>query len=421
MSIVSDGRFATLRDAIHRESFAPAGTDTRNVGAEVELLVLDADTSAPIRLLGDDRTLIKLLRRHASALGWKEVEGYGAVPRFEIAGRALISFEPGGQLEISSVVHAGGSTLARSLGDIVAQLGAVLGSDGVRLVSTGIDPVNDARSIPQQLPAERYRRMTDYFERIGPFGIRMMRQTAAIQISVDRGSQPAERWRLLNDLAPYATAIFANSPRYLGQETGHRSYRAHCWRMLDPSRTGVSSSDGDPADAYARFALAARDMMRVDLDGEYKSFQEWGDDGDDARWANHLTTLFPDVRPRGHFELRSCDAIDPEWYVVPILFVCGLVYDADSAREGALLASESAALLRLAGEFGLRDASIARTSRDLFQLAVQGAVRLGRGYVSDADVERCRAYYDRYTSRDRSPADDVVAVSRSERAEVLAP
>ncbi|MDB4875857.1 MAG: glutamate--cysteine ligase [Gemmatimonadetes bacterium] len=404
---ISPERFAALRDGIHRRSFAPA-VDARRVGAEVELIAYDAATNVPLPLLDARRGLIRLLRRHAPALGWTERQSYSPVPGFDIGGEAIVSFEPGGQIEISSAACPTASALVALLRDSVAPLRSALAADGVRLDSVGIDPFNDAPSIPQQLPLERYERMTEYFERIGPFGIRMMRQTAAIQVSLDRGPHPATRWRLLNDLAPYLTAIFANSTHYLGVDTGHRSYRANCWRMLDPTRTGVALPHEDPAAAYTRFALGANDMMRVDADGTYRSFGEWlaADSGNEL-WENHLTTLFPEVRPRGHYEVRSCDAIDPDWYAVPIVILCGLAYDARAAAEAALLASESRALLRTAGERGLSDTAIARTARDLFQLALDGARRLGDDYAGSAEIDVAQQFYDQFTARDRTPADDV--------------
>ncbi|HEY4218334.1 MAG TPA: glutamate-cysteine ligase family protein [Gemmatimonadaceae bacterium] len=411
MTAESRALFARRRDAIHERSFAPASDGNRHVGAEVELLVYDDETNALLPLIDGARSLVGLLRQHASALAWIEVAGYGAVPKFETHDGAVVSFEPGGQLEISSRAYSSGSKLAASLRETVTRLRDVLVPHGVRLDSVGIDPYHDAHEIPQQLPVQRYRAMTDYVERIGPYGIRMMRQTAAIQVSVDRGSNPASRWHLLNDLAPYLTAIFANSPRYHDEETGHRSYRARCWRMLDVSRTGVFSDDADPATAYTAFALGAGDMLRTDETGVYRAYGDWpAESQSDASWENHLTTLFPDVRPRGHFEVRSCDAIDPAWYVVPIVLISGLAYDARSAHEGALLASESAALLHTAGKLGLRDESIARTARDLFQLALQGAARLGNSYFTSADLETAREYYSRYTDGARSPADDSVTV-----------
>jgi glutamate--cysteine ligase len=243
----------------------------------------------------------------------------------------------------------------------------------------------------------------------------MMRQTAAIQVSLDRGALPADRWRLLNDLAPYVIAIFANSPHYRRESTGHQSYRAHCWRMLDPTRTGVRASSENPAVDYTQFALGANDMARS-VAWRDLSFAERGVvDPTDQAWRTHLTTLFPEVRPRGHFEVRSCDAIDPRWYAAPIVFLAGLAYDDVAAREASILAADSRALLRAAGESALRDPSIARTSRDLCQLALAGARRLGDTYCGGAALETAAEFYATYTARDRSPADDRVLPDASPR------
>ena len=394
---------ARRRDEIYAESFAPSG-DSRGVGAEVELLAIDEQTRMPRPLVGGDRSLVSLIRRYGAPRGWLEVAGYRSIPKFVIPGFGTISFEPGGQLEFSSDAQQSVSAVIRTLEAVVFPLRAALGDVGVQLQSVGIDPLNDARDIPLQLPVDRYETMTRYFDRRGPFGVRMMRQTAAIQVSLDRGPLPADRWRLLNDLAPFVVAIFANSPAYLGRDSGHRSYRAHCWRSLDPTRTGVAAPNRDPAMAYARFALAANDMTRsLELDTAFSASDR---STDDAAWRTHLTTLFPEVRPRGHFEVRSCDAIDPAYYAVPLIFLTGLAYDRVSAREAAVLAGESRALLRAAGERALRDQSIARTSRDLFELALAGAARLGGGFCDGRDLDVARSFYSEFTARDRSPADD---------------
>ena len=413
MMSVPAKRFAMLRDAIHAQSFAPAAV-TRRVGAEVELLALDAATGFPVPLVSGRRSLVHLLRRYAVAQGWQELVGYGAVPRFDIPGQGIISFEPGGQLELSANPCDSVTELVSRLRGIVALLRAALRDEGVQLDSIGIDPLNDARDIPLQLLVDRYETMTRYFDQRGPFGIRMMRQTAAIQVSLDRGSKPAGRWRLLNDLAPYITAIFANSPHYLAEDTGHRSYRAHCWRMLDPTRTGMALRDDDPAAAYTRFALAANAM--------WPGRDSDATDPDAAAWQTHLTTLFPEVRPRGHFEVRSCDAIDCDFYAAPIVFLTGLTYDDRSAREASILADDSRALLRAAGEVGLHDPSIARTSRDLFQLALDGARRLGDAYCGAAELETAADFFAIYTALDRSPADDRSLPARAiQRASAIAP
>jgi glutamate--cysteine ligase len=201
--------------------------------------------------------------------------------------------------------------------------------------------------------------------------------------------------------------MFANSPHYTAAETGYRSFRANCWRMLDATRTGVAAPDDDPASEYARFALAANDMLATDPDGSHRPFSaSIGREDDGVRWVTHLTTLFPEVRPRGHFEVRSCDAIDPAHYAAPIVLLTGLAYDERSAKAATLLAAESRALLRTAGESGLRDVAIARTARDLFALAIAGARRVGPRFVDEADLDVAAQFYGEYTARGRSPADD---------------
>src|SRR5438067_207173 len=179
--------------------------------------------------------------------------------------------------------------------------------DGIDLASVGIDPHNTIDSVPLQLHSPRYDRMTRYFDSIGPSGVRMMRQTAATQVSLDPGRDPAARWRLLADLTPYLTAMFANSPRYAGGETGYRSFRARCWRLLDPSRTGIPHPALPACEAYTQFALDAVDMMRTTENGAYRAFGDWAADGQwtDVEWEDHLSTLFPEVRPRGYLEVRS--------------------------------------------------------------------------------------------------------------------
>lgn len=386
MSIVDPGRLASLRDEIHSSSFTPDASGRRRVGAEVELLALDVAARKPVPLFGGPAALIPTLRRYAGHAAWTEFAGYDGIPRFDAHGDATISFEPGGQIEVSSAACDSPAALVPLLHRVVRPLASWILTEGVELQSVGIDPVNDARDIPLQLRVDRYERMTRHFERIGPFGIRMMRQTAAIQVSLDRGDRPAERWRLLNDLAPYLIAIFANSPTYLGRDTGHQSFRAHCWRSLDPSRTGVAEPSDDPAGAYARFALGATEILSESLDA-------------------HLSTLFPEVRPRGHFEVRSCDAVAPDWYAAPIVFLSGIAYDERASNEAGLLAAESRALLRTAGELGLKDPSIARTARDLFHLALDGARRLGDDYIGGEMLEAAAAFCAQYTARDRSPAD----------------
>jgi glutamate--cysteine ligase len=57
-------------------------------------------------------------------------------------------------------------------------------------------------------------------------------------------------------------------------------------------------------------------------------------------WANHLTTLFPDVRLKRYLEMRGADC-GPEPFIcaLPALWV-GLLYDANCQAEAAAYVSD---------------------------------------------------------------------------------
>jgi glutamate--cysteine ligase len=273
-----------------------------------------------------------------------------------------------------------------------------MSDEGIELLTKGVDPFNDIESVPLQLQRERYLRMTSLFDSIGPSGVRMMRQTAAVQINIERGPTPVARWRLLNALAPYVVALFGNSRRYAGVETGHVSYRAHLWRSLDPSRTGLPYNDGDAAQRYLDFALDAKTLLGSDRSEPWQSLRDWmrRHELSDADWSFHLSTLFPEIRPKGFFEIRSADAIDSDWLAAPIVFMTGLVYDEASAASAIdLVGSPDEELLERAGRVGLRDPKIHSTMHGLIELALNGAKRLGEHYISEDDSATATEYFAR--------------------------
>jgi len=141
----------------------------------------------------------------------------------------------------------------------------------------------------------------------------------------------------------------------------------------------------------------------------YPSFAEWMRSGEPTveDWELHLTTLFPEVRPRRYFELRSADAISPHYLAAPIAFVTGLTYDETANRLAAeILGGADSALLEVAGRVGVRDTAILRTSNDLVDIALAGCESLGESYLSEADLESAANFFDRYTRQGRSPGDD---------------
>jgi glutamate--cysteine ligase len=396
---------------------APDRARPLRIGAEAEFLVFD-DAGRVCPLESDEGpALLPFLRRFSERRGWREERSLKGAPYFSLPSGGTITFEPGGQLEFSAPPCRSATTLLASLRAVILPLRSAALEEGITLLPRGIDPYNPIEAAPLQIAGGRYRRMASYFERIGPAGARMMRQTAAFQLGLDFGTEPVLLWRVLNRAAPFLIAIFANSPLYAGSPTGHRSYRAATWREVDPRRTGVWEGESDPVRSYLEFALRAPAFLApgVESGGEgYPTFDEIvaGSGRGIGAWHTHLTTLFPEVRPRGYLEIRSPDAVPPEWYAAPIALLSGIAYDQESRHAAAeLLPPPTPALLERSGAAGLTDPAIARTARALFEIALEGCARLGAGWIAPAELATARDYFERFTARGQSPGDEMAATS----------
>lgn len=384
----------------------------RQIGAEVEFIPVESLSGrrCPIDSEGTTSTL-PFLRRFGAKQGWREGCTPKGTPCFALPVGGMLTFEPGGQLEYSSPPCRSATALLSLLRSVVPPLQSAAAAEGIHLLALGIDPLNSADQAPLLTHAKRYQRMAEYLARRGPAGALMMRQTAAFQVSLDFDDEPWLRWRVLNAATPYVIAIFANSPIYAGQSTGYQSSRAAVWREVDPARTGIPYDERDPVEAYLGFALSAPAILFPTVHGEHLPFGEWLGRANPSmdEWHDHLSTLFPEVRPRGHLELRSADALPPHWYAAPIALTAGILYDPGALRAAEdLLGAPDPDLLERAGRHGLHDPTIARTAADLFQLALSGCRGLGPGYFHPADLEQATAFFERYTSQGRAPSDEVM-------------
>ena len=391
MSLSEAELLADVRQRLFSPVKSPAPTA---VGVELELIPLIEFTRKPALATRTTSILSELARKHS----WKERRYSTDPPSWDVTDGARISFEPGGQLEISSSPHRTATSVIAATRQLVIALYNAMQQAGIELVANGVDPYNDIGAVPLQLHRERYTGMTHYFDSIGPSGVRMMRQTAALQINVERGENPLDRWLLLNALSPIVTALFSNSAHYAGKKTNHASYRAHLWRTLDDSRTGIPYDDQDPVGRYANFALDAYAMRSGNSRRPYMTFREWMQDERIGikEWEFHLSTLFPEVRPKDYFELRSADTIDVQWLAAPVLFVTSIVYDPRSAqRTFEIVGTPSGDLLELAGIKGLAHPALRRMARALADIALDGAESLGTEYLSREDVETAAEYFDR--------------------------
>ncbi|WP_175409886.1 ergothioneine biosynthesis glutamate--cysteine ligase EgtA, partial [Streptomyces sp. TRM64462] len=355
---------------------------------------------------------------------------FGALRALDL--RSSLTFEPGGQLELSSP-PAG--SLAECVATVSADLAAVraaLAALGLTLTGSGTDPWLTARE--RLLREPRYDAMEAYLDRWGPAGRAMMRDSASVQVCLDSGyEEPGplgfeRRWRLAHLLGPVLVASFANSPGLHGRPTGLRSTRQSLWAALDPVRGTAPPVGREPRSAWAAHVLDAPVMCVRAADGPWAvpdglTFRDWLRDGSPAGRAPtradldyHLTTLFPPVRPRGsHIELRMLDAQsgDDGW-IVPLAVVSALFDDpeaADAAYRALAPLAETAGPLPPPGDAHWRAAVrdgpdspvLHRAAVVCFGLAIDALERSGApAAVRDA----VGAFHERFVLRRRCPADE---------------
>lgn len=372
---------------------ATRSSSTAFIGAEVELLVRDAHTGAIARL---DGAMGEWLRVAAASGAWTSQASSKGAPKYCLPNGGTITLEPGGQMELSSAPHRTPRALVEAIHTSVSDLEWGAADFGLVLNAVGIDPVHSLAETPLQLTAERYTRMDRYFSAISPSGARMMRQTAALQVSVDAAHDPVLCWNALNRAAPAFTALFANSRMYEGRDSGYASYRAQMWRELDPSRTGVIPD----AAGYDAFAKRARSMADAPA---YRAFDEL-DNATDADWDLHLSTLFPEIRPKKYFEVRCIDSIPVRYVAAPILLVASLAWDLEMLEASAKFLPEvnEARLLRAARD-GMRDESLAEEARELVRLTVAACDQRGADFASAADITALTDWLDRSLASGGAP------------------
>lgn len=323
-----------------------------------------------------------------------------------------LTFEPGGQIELSSIPgQSVACTCAATAADL-AHVGALLKVHGIKLIGVGLDPVRPGRRF---LELPRYRAMETYFDSAWPEGRSMMRSTASVHVNLDVGglADGAERWRLVHALGPTLCAAFANSAIAGGRPTGWKSTRMALWQAIDPTRTLPTPPVGDPVDVWARYALEARVMFignngTADPVSQVLTFARWLEEGHELGFPDladlkvHLTTLFPPVRPKGWLELRMIDALPDPWWRVPIALAC-IVYDRRAVRMIDALVEPTADLWSVAARHGLEHQLLADTARACFQAALDALERLD---VDDETATTVEAYHRRFVEKGRSPADE---------------
>ncbi|MGC0151121.1 glutamate--cysteine ligase [Chromobacterium vaccinii] len=287
----------------------------------------------------------RLMELLAQRFDWTPINENGKVIALSRPGSlAMVSLEPGGQFELSGAPMR---TLHETRTELMAHLDevrTVAEGLGMRFSGLGFAPswrLDEVASMPKQ----RYAIMRRYMQQVGTRGLDMMYRTATVQVNLDFATEAdmVKKMRVAMALQPVVSALFVNSPFREKAPTGMLSNRCHTWLDTDSARCGVPAFVFESGMGYERYADYALDvpMYFVYRDGKYidvagESFRDFlqgrlpqlpGELPRLSDWADHLSTLFPEVRLKRYLEMRGADAGGPDHLcALPALWV-GLLYD----------------------------------------------------------------------------------------------
>jgi glutamate--cysteine ligase len=272
-------------------------------------------------------------------------EEAAVVERWTLPAASRITFEPGGQVELSTQPAASAAAALQAAEADSRALHARMADLGLAGESLAVDDRRPPRRILQQ---PRYQAMERYFAERWPAGEWMMCNTASTQVNISHDAvDPDLRWQTMHLIAPVLIAAFANSPGLGTDGQQWVSLRQAIWWAIDPRRTRPVRLDHAPGVAWMDYALGA-DVMFISAEGSRGSsgtavppglpFGRWMAEGHATGWPTaedyqyHLTTLFPPVRPRGWLELRVLDALPDRIRDVAVLSVAAAC-TAGASRE----------------------------------------------------------------------------------------
>jgi glutamate--cysteine ligase len=242
-----------------------------------------------------------------------------------------------------------------------------------------------------------------------------MYRTCTVQTNLDFSSEAdmVKKLRVSLALQPVATALFANSPFTEGKPNGLLSFRSEIWRDTDNARAGMLPWAFESGMGFERWVDYALDVPMyfvkrgddyIDVSGS--SFRDFfagknaklpGERPTLSDWANHLSTIFPEVRLKRYLEMRGADGVP--WDRLPALpaFWVGLLYDdvsLDAAWDIAKgwTAHDRQALRDDVPRFGfkarIKDRYLFEIARECVKLAHEGLRR--RGHVDHLGRDESR-------------------------------
>ncbi|MEE2901336.1 MAG: glutamate-cysteine ligase family protein [Myxococcota bacterium] len=328
--------------------FAKGETPKTNwkIGLEMEVFVHHKDSRTPASF-EDVKSILETLIDEIPQDWNQDVDPNGQLVGLSYDGQ-VISLEPGGQFEFATRPYGSTQQLQTELFQFVEALHKVSSTKNMRLLAIGQQPEATVETIPR-MPKNRYDIMRSYLPQYGSLALNMMHLTASMQCAVDFSDEAnmKDKIRTAAKVSPFLTALTAASPFSNGKPNGYKSFRYEIWRKTDSVRCGIWPEMLDETGlGYERYIEKALDTPAMIFlrkgrfyQAERRPFREYAKTGFDGAQVTvedfllHLTSLFPEVRPKTYVEMRGADCLPPNETLAIAAFWRGLLDDSDARGE----------------------------------------------------------------------------------------
>ncbi|WP_175438463.1 glutamate-cysteine ligase family protein [Fusibacter sp. 3D3] len=281
----------------------------------------------------------KQLMNQLVSTGWEVQYSEGDDIFNAVKAGNMVSFEPGGQVEISIKPFERIHDIEVEYLSVRNEIDALL-SDDQMLISLGYHPKTKIETLPL-LPKKRYQFMYDELHKRGNFARNMMKGTASTQVSIDYEDEKdfIKKYRVANFLAPFISRLFDASPIFEGAVYAAKNLRVRIWDHTDINRCKMPKGAMDQQfdyDAYSDYILNSEPILMIEGDQSYLTDHQTVADLDHDKPLSKVqlvhasTMVFPDVRVKQFLEIRVADALPlPYSLAVPAL-IKGIFYNTDN-------------------------------------------------------------------------------------------
>lgn len=253
-----------------------------------------------------------------------------------------ITFEPGGQFEISLAPFASVAEMDRAYRQVLSEVESVL-KPHQALVSIGYHPSTLISELPL-LPKKRYQFMFDYFKTHGDKGHYMMKGTAATQVSIDYTSEVdfIKKFRVAHFLAPILASLFDATAIFEGQIHSKGNLRTQIWMGTDRPRSKLVKGTLDKVFGFADYVkyLLSLSPIFIPREGVYETFDGQPLEAfiESRAWSiedfEHIQSMvFPDVRLKKYLEIRMADAMPYPYNMSFMAAIETIFYDVDLLND----------------------------------------------------------------------------------------